>query len=803
MTVSLVGLVVVSHSRALADAAVELAMQMVADSAPPISVAAGMPDGGLGTDATAVMDAMLEADAGAGVVVLMDLGSALMSTEMAVELLDDTAPDHRVVAAPFVEGLIAAAVMAAGGAALDDVANEAVRALHPKLQALGENDSAPPQPAADDKADDWSPDSSAEVTLPNLAGLHARPAAMLAGAASGFDAQIRVLHPRGGFAPATSPIGLATLDARHGDVLRIEARGSEAEAAVQEIVALVEEGFGETRSEPQPGASAPSSPLGVSPGRVIGPVHKVTARMSAPLEAPEVTGQEIEVEVERLAGALESVIADYRDRAEHCPPQAADILRATAGLVGDPTLRDAAVDVIRNQGMDSASAFWRAANSVAQTMKDAGGLLAERAVDLTDIRDRVVSRLLGIPLPGVVDPGHPFILVARDLAPSETATLNGETCLAIVTAEGGPTSHTSILARGMGIPAVVGCTQALDIADGTVILVDGNVGEVIVEPNDEERATARTSRPPMEPLTAPGTTADGLHVSLLANVGSSGDAQSAAAAGAEGIGLFRTEFCFLDRGGEPSIREQVQSYADAVRSFPDARVVVRTLDAGSDKPMAFLPMPDEPNPALGIRGYRTARTHPDMLERQLRAIVEASSDCSAAVWVMAPMISTAEEAREFAALARGCGVETVGVMIETPSAALQSAEILSEVDFVSVGTNDLTQYAMAVDRQAVGLGDLQDAWQPGVLRLLRSVGEAGRTAGKPVGVCGEAASDPALAPVLIGMGVTSLSMSPRVLRGVADALSGVTIEQCREAARAATAAVSAHAARRAAAKALT
>ncbi|MGO1385866.1 MAG: phosphoenolpyruvate--protein phosphotransferase, partial [Arachnia sp.] len=439
---------------------------------------------------------------------------------------------------------------------------------------------------------------------------------------------------------------------------------------------------------------------------------------------------------------------------------------------------------------------------VSQTMRNAGGMVAERAIDLADIRDRVVSHLLDIPMPGVIDPGHPFILIARDLAPSQTATLDGETCLAIVTAEGGPTSHTSILARGMGIPAVVGCSQALEIADATVVLVDGNIGEVLVNPDEAQRATARTHRAPMRPLEHPGVTADGVPISLVANVGSSEDSSFAARAGAEGIGLFRTEICFLDRADEPSVSEQVTSYGDVMSFFPTGRVVVRTLDAGSDKPMSFLPMPYEPNPALGVRGYRTSRTRPDILGRQLDAIVAATSNTGADVQVMAPMISTAEEARDFATLARERGVEVVGVMIETPSAAMQCANILAEVDFVSVGTNDLTQYAMAVDRQAVGLGDLQDAWQPGVLRLLRLVGDAGAATNKAVGVCGEAASDPALAPVLVGLGMTSLSMSPRALNAVAAALAEVSFEQCRLAAVAACSALSAVQAREAAAAAL-
>ncbi len=775
-------------------------MQMLHDVVPPIEVAAGMPDGSLGTDAMSVMEAIKRADAGAGVVVLVDLGSAVLSAEMAIEFLAEDAPRLRLVPAPFVEGLLAASVRAAGGASLEEVATEATRALTPKLHALTDLDE-PPQ--TDASPDGWDPDASAEAILPNPAGLHARPAATVAATAARYNAEVRVIHHRGGSVAATTPIGLATLNARMGDRLRVEARGPQAQEAVAAIIGMVADGFGEVDPGAPPAVVArPAQPLGVSAGRVVGLVHKVTEPMTAPPEHDRVSTDGVADEVNGLTEALAAVITEYRRRADNATAEAADILRATALLADDSTLVDSASGLIRARGMDAPNAFWQAANHVAQSMTDAGGMVAERAIDLNDIRDRVVSHLLGIPMPGVVDPGHPFILVARDLAPSDTATLDGDSCLAIVTAEGGPTSHTSILARSMGIPAVVGCRESLDIADGTTVLVDGRTGEVIVDPDDDQRATARTNRAPLSPLDAPGRTADGTHVSLLANVGSGGDARFAAKAHAEGIGLFRTEFCFLERTDEPSVSQQIQAYIEVLDAFPDTRVVVRTLDAGSDKPMAFLPMPAEANPALGARGFRTARTHPAMLERQIDAIVQAAEQCRSDVWVMAPMISTAKEARDFAEVARSQGVTTVGVMIETPSAALQATEILAEVDFVSVGTNDLTQYAMAVDRQAVGLGDLQDPWQPAVLRLLQTIGQAGQACGKPVGVCGEAASDPTLAPVLVGLGVRSLSMSPRALQPVGEALGSVTLQQCERAAAAACSALSATAARLAAASEL-
>lgn len=804
---ALVGLVVVSHSRALAEAAVELALQMVHGERPPIVIAAGMPDGSLGTDAMEVMAGIQQASAGAGVVVLVDLGSAIMSAEMALEFLDDEATDVRLVPAPFVEGLLAAAVLAAGGASLDEVATEASGALRPKLTALGAEDAAPsPAPGGEQG---WEPEVQDQAILPNAMGLHARPVALIAAAVAGLDAEVRVITDRGS-ASAASSIGMATLAARHGETVRVEGRGSAAAHAVEAVMALVRDGFGEPGPSDAPAAANPTvtpptgQALGVSPGRVVGEARRMVEPM---VTAPDMTrlpqGAEA-AEAQRLREAIDAVVAEYRARAEDADPQAAEILSATATLAADPTLADSAIELVRDTRLrlPAPAAFWEAANEAAALFAGAGPLMAERVTDIRDIRDRVVSRLIGVAMPGIPDPGHPFILVARDLAPSDTATLDARHCLGIVTAEGGPTSHTSILARSMGIPAVVGAATALEITDGTRVLVDGSTGEVIMSPTDEQLGDARTAPAELVPLAGPGRTHDGAAVALLGNIGSVRGAATAAGAGAEGIGLFRTEFAFLDRADEPDVDEQVELYRGVLGPFAGTKVVFRTLDAGSDKPMPFLSIDGEPNPALGVRGYRTAGTHPGVLSRQLQAITTASQGSAAEVWVMAPMISTPQEAAEFAALARGAGVRTVGVMVETPSAALQAAEIFEHVDFISVGTNDLTQYTMAADRQGTALGALQDSWQPAVLRLLRTIGDAATAAGKPAGVCGEAASDPALAPVLAGLGFSSLSMGPMALNEVGTALAAVTLEQCRAAARAACDASGPAAARHAAAELL-
>ena len=789
---ALVGLVVVSHSRRLAESAVDLALEMVHGERPPILIAAGMPDGGFGTDATEVMAAIEEASVGAGVAVLVDLGSAVMSAEMACEFLDNPA-DVRIIAAPFVEGLLAAAVVAAGGGTLDAVVAEAERSLSPKTQALGV---APSSTEVATTRDDWHPDASATATLPNPDGLHARPAAMVATEATRFDAEVRLVHGRGTVA-ATSPIALATLAARMGDELRIEARGAQAAEAVAAIKALVDDGFGEMDTDavrPSP-ERVRRQTIGVSPGRVVGVARRMTEPLEAPPEVVAISPAQVPAETSRLSAAIAAVIEEYQARAAKAEPEAAAILGATATLAGDPTLFDSAAELIASRETSAPNAFWQAANHVVEALAGAGGRMAERVTDVLDIRDRVVSHLLGIPMPGIPEPGHPFILLARDLAPSDTATLTAESCLAIVTAEGGPTSHTSILARSMGIPAVVGSVASLGIPDGVTVLVDGLTGEVVVDPSPEQLTGVRTDAAPLVPLTAPGRTADGFGVPLLANIGSGRDAGAAAEAGAEGVGLFRTEICFLNRAEEPTVAEQVAVYREVLAAFPGRRVVFRTLDAGSDKPMPFVTVSGEPNPALGVRGYRTAAAHPGILRRQLEAIAEAAVDTASDIWVMAPMVCTTEEAAEFAAMARGAGLRRVGVMVETPSAALQAADLFEVVDFVSVGTNDLTQYTMAADREGTGLGILQDPWQPGVLRLLELVGRAAEAAGKPAGVCGEAAADPDLAAVLVGMGFTSLSMSARALSVVGERISGLTVAQCRAAAHAAATATSAQLAR--------
>lgn len=408
--------------------------------------------------------------------------------------------------------------------------------------------------------------------------------------------------------------------------------------------------------------------------------------------------------------------------------------------------------------------------------------MAERAGDVADVRARIVARLRGDQPPGIPESDTPFILAADDLAPADTAALDPEHVIGIVTSGGGPQSHTAILARAHEIPAAVAVRGADALADGDVVYLDGTAGIVTADPGPGEYArVAEAAAASIPEFDGAGRLADGHPVELLANIGTPDDAEPAASSGAEGIGLFRTEFCFLGRETEPTPEEQAEAYRRVFESFPGRKVVVRTLDAGADKPLPFLTDRTEPNPALGVRGFRTADARADVLRRQLGAVAAARSACpDVDVRVMAPMIATAEEAGAFAELCRDADLPTSGVMIEVPAAALKAESILRAVDFASVGTNDLTQYTMAADRELSALASLSDPWQPAVLRLVADTVEgAGAAGGKPVGVCGEAAADPALAVVLVGLGVSSLSMSRASIRAVSAVLRSIDLSDAR------------------------
>ena len=526
--------------------------------------------------------------------------------------------------------------------------------------------------------------------------------------------------------------------------------------------------------------------IGVSGGSAHGPVVVVAPPVRAPQGEPPAADPEAALAA--VTEAFEGVAQDLDSRAAGADATAAEILTATALIARDTSLHKAAGRHL-DEGQGPATAIESAVEEFAVQFEALGGYFAERVADLRDVGARAVAGVLGVPAPGVPQLTGPSVVVAEDLAPAETAVLDRSLVVAIVTEGGGRTSHTAILAAQRGIPAVVQCAGALELEAGTSVAVDGDEGAVLVAPSATvvaELAARRERRTAaLAGSRGPGRTSDGHAVALLANIGDVDDAVAAAAEDVEGVGLFRTEFVFLSATTAPTAEEQADIYRRVLTPFGDRRVVVRTLDAGADKPLAFADLGPEDNPALGRRGLRLSAARPDLLDTQLAALASAAEETGADVRVMAPMIATAEEAAWFARRVREHGLPTAGVMIEVPAAALRSRHVLADVDFASIGTNDLSQYTLAADRMQGELSDLLDPWQPAVLDVIAAACDGGAATGTPVGVCGEAAGDPLLALVLVGLGVTSLSMAPGKVPMVRLALAHHALPDCQRIATAA------------------
>lgn len=531
---------------------------------------------------------------------------------------------------------------------------------------------------------------------------------------------------------------------------------------------------------------------GVVPGVRYAEAVWIRPRPALPTSGPVVEAGEREAEYERFTTAADTVAERLSSRSEAADGAAKEVLNATAGMVRDRGWRKAVNKNIKS-GHPAEYAVVAATTKFISMFEAAGGVMAERVTDLRDIRDRVIAELRGEEEPGLPQVNGEVVLFADDLSPADTAALDTNHFVALVTELGGPTSHTAIIARQLNVPCIVAVGSNLnDIKAGDKVLVDGALGTITLNADPEIAVAAVAESKLLAERIAqwrgPAETKDGHRVQLLANVQDGNAARIASNTQAEGIGLFRTEMCFLSALEEPSVDEQAEVYKKVLERFPNSKVVVRSLDAGSDKPVAFATMADEMNPALGVRGLRVARANEPLLTRQLDAIAKAvkelGRDENAPTWVMAPMVATAREAKWFAGLCAERGL-VAGAMIEVPAAALMADKIMPHLDFVSIGTNDLTQYTMAADRMSPQLAYLTDPWQPAVLRLILHTCEEGKRTNTAVGVCGEAAADPLLACVLAGLGVNSLSSASTAIAGVGAQLSAIDFDTCVKAAEAA------------------
>jgi phosphocarrier protein FPr len=818
----MVSIVIVSHSAKLAEGVRELAEQMVQGQL-RLAATGGIddPENPIGTDAMKVYEAIEAVYDDDGVVVLMDLGSALLSAEMALEFLE---PQRRanvyLCEAPLVEGTMAAAVQASVGGDVRQVMAEARGALAMKAAQLQPGDTAGPPPSepADEPAE---PDGAAEqlrLVVNNRLGLHARPAARFVGIANRFESSIS-LSKAGAEANAKSINQVATLGVRQGDEIVITARGPDASLALQAIQDLADDNFGDRDEELESAAAATvaaeaAAPvaepvqtedgamagIAASPGIAIGPAFQYRPRL------PEVTtysvtdtGSEWRRLEEALAGAVQEIDQLHKTAIKQVGPAEAAIFEAHLLILQDPTLLDVVHATIVDDQVN-AEAAWLGV--IEQTAADYRALddtyMQARAADVMDVGRRLLAHLMDVERPPL-EFDEPVILLAADLTPSDTARLDPAQVLGLCTELGGATSHSAILARALGIPAIVGFGPSLEsVTGGQTIAMDGDMGRLWLRPDPDQLAGLEEKRHrwlldrqrAKDASRGPAVTVDDHRVEIGANIGGPRDGIVALEFGAEGVGLFRTEFLFLDRQTAPTEEEQATAYGEVAQAMGQRPVIIRTLDVGGDKPLPYIDLGREDNPFLGWRGIRFCLDTPSLFKTQLRAILRASHGHN--LKLMFPMIGALTEVRAAKALLNEAKSELtardlpfddqmqVGVMVEVPAAAAIADQLAGEVDFFSIGTNDLTQYVMAADRGNARVTHLANALQPAVLRLIRQTVRAAHEAGIWVGMCGELAGNAQAAPLLVGLGLDELSMSAPAIPAVKEAIRGFTLTTARE-----------------------
>lgn len=778
----MIGLVVVSHSARLAEGVCELAEQ-VGHGAVRLAAAGGTDDleHPIGTDAFRVLRAIESVWSENGVLVFMDLGSAVLSAETALGFLDEERRARvHLCEGPVVERAVAAASQAGAGAGVAEI----LAAARPEEGGAGEA-------------------HEAVARLPNRLGLHARPAAQLVRLARRFRARVSLANLTRGTGPADAAAihGVLAMGVRQGHEVRVRAEGDEARAAAEAVREFLASGCGESCAAPAPEREAAG--MAGSPGVAMGPLARFRPAavevVETPVEDPEAEARRLE---EAIRGAREETRALFAWAAAHAGREEAGIFDAQELFLEDAELAAAAGRTIRERRVNAESA-WRAAceEFAARLAALDDPYLAARAADVADVGERVLRRLTGA-VGGGAALREPSVVAARDLTPSEVRSLDPEMALGLCLEGGSASAHSVILARAMGIPAVVGLGPALAaVPEGTLVALDGARGVTWIAPDAagqreiESRRAAwlAARRVALAVRHRPARTRDGVEIRVLANISGVAEAAEALEAGAEGIGVLRTEFLFLGRATAPTEEEQLAAYSAIAEVMGARPLVVRTLDVGGDKDLPYIDTGGEANPFLGWRGIRLTMGRRDLLRAQLRAILRAGA--GHAVEILFPMVSSAAELREARAAVAAAEAELaregvpfqggmkVGAMIEVPSAAVAADQLARHADFFSIGTNDLVQYTMAADRTNARVAAIADPYQPAVLRLIRQAVAAAREARIGVTLCGELAADCMAVPLLIGMGLRELSVSPPLVAEVKQAIARTSAAEAEALAR--------------------
>jgi multiphosphoryl transfer protein len=790
----MLGLVLVSHSRRLAEATVDLIKRTVGPDI-PIAAAGGIGDdrSELGTDALDIQEAILKVRSPDGVLVLMDMGSAILSAETAKELVSFEMTDPLVLcSAPLVEGSISAAVQIQIGSALNEVTAAAQQGLTPKQEQLDDTAPAPLSEPARSDEQLLAPAKSTElaVTIRNEHGLHLRPAANLIRALAPFKATVQIenLSAKRGPIAAKSLVDLARLQIRQGDQVRFSIAGPDQEAAISAINGLVHSNFGDnaalvTKVRPR-AVPTTDEPFPVSAGIAIGqPIF--LEQLEPPIPSYPVPDEPAaELELEKLHGAIDHAEKAFASRFERLrttlDPDTVSILEAQRLILADQTIIADVRDRVHDQHENAAQAWHTVLTGLAEEQASASDeYLRARAADFREIRSLVLNELREETEKMVLpDNGANAILVCDELTPSLADTIGSTAIQGVLQLHGGATSHGAILARALRLPSIGGAASAGDqIRHAAYIAFDGEKGTLWIDPSPEQRATieaAQTaSRSTFEVALSqsrePAKTKDGLLINVAANAGSREDVAAALRYGADSIGLFRSEFLFQKFDQLPSEEQQLSAYQDALDPFGSRIVTLRLLDIGGDKPLPFLTVPHEANPFLGVRGIRLLFQNPEFLRSHLRAVLRLTADHQ--IRILIPMVTDRSELVQlkkiFEELHRELVSEKsahtwpapIGAMIETPSAAILADQIASECDFLSFGTNDLTQYVLCAERGNPALNLYSDALHPAVLRICQPAIEAAHHRNISVSVCGEIGSDPEAVPVLLGLGLRDLSVT--------------------------------------------